>query len=175
MASTRSALRSRRKPSSPTSLAIVCKSASGLASSSERSSTAIRSSFFRSGWAVGVQPRWTAAGTRCDPRLATRAVCSPRRWPLRDRLFPAETLVADFLGQREIPAHVGLTGKRGTHREEVGGGGYIVHPEDVRAVLHAVSECSESARQTRTRRTACQRTDEILARYRHQQRQAQLV
>ena len=59
MASIRSALRRRRKPSRPSSVAIVCRSASGLSSSAERESTDMRVSFGFCRWAPA--PRCVSA------------------------------------------------------------------------------------------------------------------
>ena len=41
--------------------------------------------------------------------------------------------MAQFLGEREIPARLARAAERGAHGEEVGGRGDVVHAEDVRA------------------------------------------
>src|SRR5215210_4644214 len=73
MASIRSALRKRRKPSTPSSLASRCRSASGDSASAEGSSTEDIRVSFSSVW-VGRRPAalWSAAGNLARGRLAAR-------------------------------------------------------------------------------------------------------
>ena len=66
--------------------------------------------------------------------------------------FGRERLVAQFLGQRQIPARLELARERRAHRQEVGGGGDVVDAEDVRARVDPVGERGERARQALARR-----------------------
>ena len=105
--------------------------------------------FLLSWWrAVGVPPRWTAAGTRDGLSLAARRRLAPSSAVAR------AAVVADFLGEREIPAGLGSPRERRADREEVGRGGDVVHAEDVRAVLDAVGERGERAGEALARRRA---------------------
>ena len=176
MRSIRSALRSRRNPSRPSWSAIACRSASGLASSSERSSTAAMWCLLRCGWAVGVPPRWTAAGTR--ERLSLAARSGPRALTQRSARprSAGEPVVAQFVGEREIPARRRRSPRSAARTVRKSAAAATSCTRKMCAPgVGAVRERGQRAGQPLARRAAGQRADEVLARDRHQQRPAELV
>ncbi len=88
------------------------------------------------------------ASGRVGQRPAPVDDLQPSAWLTLGR----QPVVADFLAQSQIPARLELAGERGAHGQEVGGGGHVVHAEDVRAALDAVGERGERARQALARR-----------------------
>src|SRR5208282_1477789 len=81
-----------------------------------------------------------------------------------------QPLGAQLLRERQIPARLDLARQGRAHGEEAGRSRDVVHAEDVRTRTDPVRERRQRARETLTRAAPGERTDEVLARDRQQQR-----
>ena len=93
--------------------------------------------------------------------------------PRRGRLLLRERLAAQVVGQQQVGGHRRLPTQRRAHGEEVAGRGDVVDAQHVRAAIEAVRDRGQRAGQPLARRAARERADEVLARDREQDRQAQ--
>ena len=130
------------------------------------------------GWAVGVPPRWSAAGTRDGFSLAAAAgapASSARHGAAGRAAQSREPLVAELLGERADPGAAALPRSAArTARKSAAAATSCTRKMCAPASTPWASAASVPARRSRGG-AAGERADEVLARDRHQQRAAQLV
>ena len=156
----------------PSSEAIACRSASGLASSAERVSTDMGSSW----WvvSVGVRPALRAAARRlsgADRSAASAAQAAEVRPSGADSARIHFRRVVVGVEARQL----GLAGEHAADAQEVDGRGDVVHAHDRRAVVGGVADGGQRPGQALGRRAARDRGEEVLARHRRQPRVAELA